>query len=249
MCLIALGLQQVPDAPVVVAANREEVFARRATVPQIQPARPRVICGTDLQAGGTWLGVNQYGLLVAVTNRRKTRLPSEPRSRGQLCRDLLLQPNAEQAAISGWEELASDRYAGVNVVCADADAAVCLHGGDRLERREMSAGWFVLTNVDLDDPHDPRLNRARALITAEPAIDSIETFLERSAVVCRTPRGAAGEPAILLRAGNRGTVSSSLVALSDDPRRSVYLHAAGPPDRTEYEDYSPALREVLATVD
>ena len=169
MCLIALGLKQVPGAAVVVAANREEEFARQATPPQIQSGSPRVICGTDLLAGGTWLGVNQHGLLAAVTNRRKTQLPSDPRSRGKLCRDLLAIDTAEQAASLAWDELASERYAGVNVVCADAGRAYCLHGGDRLEVREMSDGWFVLTNGALDDPQDLRLSRARRLLTAEPA--------------------------------------------------------------------------------
>ena len=245
MCLIALGLKQVPGAAVVVAANREEEFARQATPPQIQSGSPRVICGTDLLAGGTWLGVNQHGLLAAVTNRRKTQLPSDPRSRGKLCRDLLAIDTAEQAASLAWDELASERYAGVNVVCADAGRAYCLHGGDRLEVREMSDGWFVLTNGALDDPQDLRLSRARRLLTAEPAPNSIASFVERAEQVCRTPSGAAGEPAILLRSGNRGTVSSSVVVLADDPRQSIYLHAAGPPDQTEYEDYSQELREML----
>src|SRR5438552_4152903 len=47
-----------------------------------------------------------------------------------------------------------------------------------------------------------------------------------------------GKPPICFRAADRGTVSSSLVALRATLADSVYLHAQGSPDRTPYEDYS-----------
>ena len=67
---------------------------------------PRVVCGIDRQAGGTWLGVNQFGLLVVVTNRPKALAPLEPRSRGLLCRDLLDRRNARDAVATAVKELA-----------------------------------------------------------------------------------------------------------------------------------------------
>ena len=99
MCMLAILYRVARNTPILVAANREEFFARPTQYPKIQSGTPRVVCGTDRQAGGTWLGVNQYGLLVAVTNRPKSRRCRwRRRSRGLLCRDLLDLRTAREAA-------------------------------------------------------------------------------------------------------------------------------------------------------
>ena len=51
-------------------------------------------------------------------------------------------------------------------------------------------------------------------------------------------RHEPGEPPICLTGDDRGTTSSSIIALRGSLGESVYLHAQGPPDRTPYEDYS-----------
>src|SRR5208283_5304222 len=89
MCLLALFFRVVEDAPVVVGANREEEYARGGEPPQVLPGPPNAVGGRDPRSGGTWLGVNERGVLVAVTNRLKSEPPSQPRSRGLLARDLL----------------------------------------------------------------------------------------------------------------------------------------------------------------
>src|SRR5439155_10133615 len=97
MCLLAIHYKCVPEAPILVAANREEAFDRTALVPAIQPGKPRVLSGVDTKAGGTWLGVNQNGLFVGAANRPKFFGPSTPKSRGLLCRDLLRANSARHA--------------------------------------------------------------------------------------------------------------------------------------------------------
>ena len=89
MCILAILYRVARNTPILVAANREEFFDRPTQHPKIQPGSPRVICGIDRQANGTWLGVNQHGLFATVTNRRKRTEPISPRSRGLLCRELL----------------------------------------------------------------------------------------------------------------------------------------------------------------
>ena len=84
MCLLAIQYRLVPEAPILVAANREEFYERPSHPPSIQSGKPRVLCGVDAQAGGTWLGVNQHGLVVGVSNRRKS-VPTFPSRRGAFC--------------------------------------------------------------------------------------------------------------------------------------------------------------------
>src|SRR5262245_40317714 len=98
MCLLALLYHAVPGAPVVVGANREEAYARGGTPPQILDGPLRAVAGLDPTAGGTWFGVNERGVVVAVTNRPRSELPRQPRSRGLLTRELLGLPGAAAAA-------------------------------------------------------------------------------------------------------------------------------------------------------
>ena len=75
MCVLAIQYKNARDAAILVAANREEFRDRPTQAPRIQSGRPRLICGIDRKAGGTWFGVNQHELVAAVANRPKTVVP------------------------------------------------------------------------------------------------------------------------------------------------------------------------------
>jgi uncharacterized protein with NRDE domain len=241
MCLMIIAAGIVAGAPVLVAANREERFDRSAEAPARRPGvpgQPAVLSGLDREAGGTWLGVNESGLLAAVTNRRASVIPPAPRSRGLLCRDLLSEPDAVTAAGRAHRELESGRYAGANYLCADRAQAIIVHGGDRIETVAVAPGVHYLTNADLDDPRDRRIAEARRIFGSAPP-RSVADFLDRAAAACSAP-------AVIVRGDGRGTVSGELVALTIDPAKAVYRHAGGPPDRTAYADRSSLLRALLA---
>lgn len=240
MCLIALNFRPGSDPPILLAANREELYDRRALPPHVQPGRPRVMCGIDKAAGGTWLGVNEFGLLIAVTNRPKSRLRDDLRSRGLLCRELLNCSTCSEAIEQASHELASDRYAGANLLVVSEHEADVIEAGDRLQIHRLEAGLHLLANGDLNDAADRRLRRARAELSDHG--DSADSFLETASAVCSL---AEGPSPIVLRMDDRGTVSSSLIALTISPQRSRYLHAHGPPDRVPYLDHSTKLRKVF----
>jgi len=245
MCLLAIQYQLVPGAPVLVAANREEFYERPTQPPTIQSGKPRVLCGIDAQAGGTWLGVNQHGLFAAACNRRRS-VPSYPsRSRGVLCRDLLKADSARQACDMAMEELASGRYDGVNYVCADRDSGWVVCSGDELEAIELREGLSILGGTGVNDVHDPRAELARRLLTLQ-TLDSPVKFLAVASKVFARPPAAPGRPTIVTRDADRGTVSSTLLSLGIKPRDAIYQYAPGPPDQTKYEDYSPLLRDILS---
>ncbi|MHC4219172.1 MAG: NRDE family protein [Planctomycetota bacterium] len=238
MCLLVISFGVLDDAPIAVAANREERFDRAALPPHVQPGRPRVLCGIDREAGGTWLGVNEHRLLVAVTNRPGKEMPPEPPSRGLLCRALLRCRTAAEAAGHALDELGQERYAGANYVCLDPERAIAIHAGDRLGTREIEPGLHLMANGDLDDAGDRRLALARALVEAHPPA-TVAEFLARTAEVC-------AHAEIIVRESERGTVSSDLVALTAAAGEAVYRHAPGPPDRQPFADCSQLLRDLLA---
>src|SRR5439155_7776802 len=158
----------VEDAPLIVGANREEFYSRGGEPPQVLVGPGAAVGGRDPIGGGTWLGVNSRGVLVAVTNRPKSQPPAQPRSRGLLARDLLACPNAAVAADLAARELGQNRYAGCNILCADADRALVLHGGDWLRIRPLPPGLHVLTARDVNDGSDRRLGYALGWLSARP---------------------------------------------------------------------------------
>jgi uncharacterized protein with NRDE domain len=256
MCLLAVYFRAVAEAPVLAAANREEFFDRPTLPPRLvalENSSERALCGLDARAGGTWLGVNSRGVFVAVTNRPKQSQPPAPRSRGRLCLDLLACRTAEEASRRALAELSTGRYAGANYMCLDRSFASVIHAGEQVELVVLAPGLHLLSNGDLDDPHDARLNLARELFSAPP-IRSAAEFLTAAQRICShyvphdgsAPHGPSGGPSIVLRASDRGTVSSTLVALTVNPADAVYQYSPGPPDLAPYDDYSPLARSLYS---
>src|SRR5262249_37650477 len=63
MCTLAIYFKMTDDYPVVIAANRDEYLDRPAAKPTVLCDRPHIVGGKDLRAGGTWLGINEYGVV------------------------------------------------------------------------------------------------------------------------------------------------------------------------------------------
>ena len=86
MCLIAFTLGQNPHFPLVLAANRDEVFNRptRAMDWWRTDDGTRILAGKDLRSNGTWLAITEDGRISAVTNVREGMTDTAERSRGEL---------------------------------------------------------------------------------------------------------------------------------------------------------------------
>lgn len=245
MCLLALQYKLVPEAPILVAANREEFFERPTAPPSIQSGKPRVLCGIDERAGGTWLGVNQHGMFVAACNRQRNDSSYPSRSRGTLCKDMLRTGSAREARDLAMEELSTGRYQGVNYVCVDNVSAWVVHGGAELEAAELEPGLHIIANRDANDSGDERVELARRLLTLQ-TLDSHVKFLAVASKVFSRPPSPPGRPSIIHRDNDRGTVSSTLVSLGKKPRDAIYQYSSGAPDEVPYSDFSPFLRDILS---
>ncbi|MGA2067569.1 MAG: NRDE family protein [Thermoguttaceae bacterium] len=243
--MLAILYRVARNTPLLVAANREEFFARETQYPKIQSGTPRVVCGIDRQAGGTWLGVNEHGLFVAVTNRPKSMVPLEARSRGLLCRDLLELRTARDAAEHARKELENRCYAGANYVCADGKFAAVVYGGNRVEVVEITPGLHTLSNGELDDPRDERHEVVRRMLTLH-TLDSAVTFLAVASRAFSRKPDAEGRWGVVLPGSEYGTVSSTLVSLPRKIQHAILQYCDGPPSDRGYQDLSALLRQVLS---
>ena len=149
MCLIVLALGAHPDYPLILAANRDEFYARPTREAAWWPDNPHILGGRDLQAGGTWLAAHRSGRFATVTNFGEARRPpARQRSRGLLVTNFLegsLSPSEYLDTIEG------DAYAGFNLIVGDA-SGVAYRSNREDGVRSLEPGTYGLSNTLLDGP-------------------------------------------------------------------------------------------------
>jgi hypothetical protein len=131
MCTVVLLRRPGLRWPLLLAANRDELRSRPWRAPgRHWPDRPDVIAGLDEEAGGSWLGVNDHGVVAAVLNRVGTLGPATgKRSRGELVLEALDHADAAAAA-AALADLDPTAYRPFNLVVADnRDAFWLRHAG------------------------------------------------------------------------------------------------------------------------
>ena len=248
MCTLAFGWQLFDDTPLVVAANRDETDGRPSEPPAQYLDEPRVIAPRDSRAGGTWIGYNEAGVLVAITNRWVDR--EGDRSRGQLVADCLAYASTTAAVEHVRQALEADRYAGFNLVVADPDRAVLLEFDGTLSTSELEPGVHVVVNVGANgsyvEPADrPAVGRKQAAnadrlrTTLEPAAgESADEWLDRAGDVLGTH-----EYGVCVHGDGFGTQSASLVRLEtvEGEIHDCYWFADGPPCRTPFRRVESSL--------
>ena len=120
MCVLFVGWRVLDEAPLVVASNRDEFYARPTAPAAWWEDCPDVLAGRDLKAGGTWTGVSRAGRWAALTNIRAPEyLHAEaPRSRGDLVRDYLCG-DEDPAAFAARATAERQHYGGFNLLLSD----------------------------------------------------------------------------------------------------------------------------------
>ena len=250
MCLAILLHRQIDRFPVVLGANREESYAR-SSLPPHWFGDPALFGGRDQVAGGTWLGVNVQGLVVAVTNRHDrerveyetgTNAPDR-RSRGLLCVDALKLDNA-RAALE-WTDchLRRERYNPFNLLIVDRRDAFVVHGAYPHQIVELHPGLHVLSETDVDDVGNPRIGRAFDLFEGgfDESLTGTETVLK--SVSAEHGDEASSQEWMCRHLIHGGTVSSAVLAVPDTGlEESRYWFAPGPPCRHPYDDRAAELR-------
>ena len=122
MCLILFAHRVHPRFPLILAANRDEAYARPAARPAFWEDHPGIYGGRDLDRGGSWLAMTRTGKIAAVTNYRNALAPRDaPRSRGDLVKDYLAG-DADAASYLRSVEGCGALYNGFILIAGDLDA-------------------------------------------------------------------------------------------------------------------------------
>lgn len=179
MCLIALAHRLHPGFPLVVAANRDEFYARPTAAAAFWEDQPDILAGRDLECMGTWLGVTRGGRFAAVTNYRD---PADARtgveSRGTLVSRFL---GGSMSAGQFFSDVAAhgDAYRGFNLLASDGTDLYSYSNRAGAPRR-LEPGIYGLSNHLLDTPWSKvriARDRLRAALEPAPALEPLFSLL------------------------------------------------------------------------
>jgi len=258
VCTIILLHQVVEAYPLVIAANRDEAKERPWSGPSWHPpaltGAPWILSGTDHEKGGTWMGANDRGLFVGLTNQPPPTpgaLDRGRRSRGEVVHAALSHTGLD-AVRAYLEGLDGRDYNGFNLAYGDGarlEVAYARPDVAALRFEAVAPGLHVLPNGTLDLPM-PKVARVYERLEHVPSDASWPVW--RAALTAtladrRRPEASeleADSPwpleirralqALVVDLPEYGTSSATLAALSHDGL-AHYAFAERPPDRGSFE--------------
>ncbi|WP_455210871.1 NRDE family protein [Kaarinaea lacus] len=249
MCTLVILYRQNDDWPIIIGTNRDEMVNRPWLAPARHwPDRSNVIAGLDQLAGGSWLGMNDTGVIAAINNRAGSLGPEKnKRSRGELVLEALDHDTANDAA-EALIHLNPMAYRAFNLFIADANGAFWLRhlGHSDTESIEVFAippGVAMLTAHDLNDSccerikaYLPRFKNAK---TPQPDLDDWSEW-ESLLLSRESVSNEAGGAMRIVTDSGFNTVSSSLIALPAQQQdlKPVWRFARRYPDVEPYQKVS-----------
>jgi hypothetical protein len=248
MCTLVILRRPGHDWPVIIAANRDEMVDRAWRPPARHwPDRDETVGGLDELAGGSWLAVNEHGLIAGILNRVGSLGPQAGRrSRGEIVLEALDHADAAAAA-EALGALEPSSYRPFNLILADNRDAFWLRHADPtgtvpLTATALPEGLSMITAGDLDDPTIPRIRaylpRFRAAAPPDPGVGDWrdwQALLASDDSLGAEPNGAMS----FNTAGGFATVSSAMLALPAPGRpgvRPIFRFATRRPTPSEWQD-------------
>jgi hypothetical protein len=191
MCTVVLLRRPGTPWPLLLAANRDELRSRPWRAPgRHWPDRADVIAGQDELAGGSWLGINDDGVVAAILNRTGTLGPADgKRSRGELVLEALDHADAAAAA-AALADLDPAAYRPFNLIVADhRDAFWLRHAGalPSFAFRTRRGDMRMVEPIQLPGTEMPRSER-RGAIECQPIPDGLSMLTARELNDPSSPR-------------------------------------------------------------
>jgi uncharacterized protein with NRDE domain len=249
MCTVITLIRPGHQWPLIMAANRDEMRDRPSKPPAHHwQDRDHVVAGLDVLAGGTWLGMNEHGLVACILNRVDSLGPmAGKRSRGELPLEALDHAEA-RTATEALVDLDPQAYRSFNMVIADIHEAWWIASSDvtgEIGATRMDTGISMVTAHDMNDPTSERISHHLPRFRAAPVPDPGEAdwFAWEALMADRSKAEKSGWSGAMCIDGETGfgTVSSSLIALpavpDTGPRPApIWRFAPGIPGETKYFD-------------
>jgi hypothetical protein len=208
------------------------------------PDRPDIVAGKDELSHGSWLGMNDFGVVAAILNRTGSLGPADnKRSRGELVLEALDHADAQSAA-QALADIDPTAYRSFNLVIADNRDGYWLaarNGAISIESHPIPEGYSIFTSQDRNEIRAPRIGtylpRFEAAAIPDPAQNEWSQWENLLATRLADDQTRFDDTMCIVTEHGYGTVSSSLIALPAPApaARAHWRFANGRPDITPYE--------------
>ncbi|MEC9492475.1 NRDE family protein [Flexistipes sp.] len=168
MCFIVFSFKAHNKYKLIFCANRDEFYNRKTEKLHYwcsnsfkKHENNRILAGSDLQSGGTWLGVTKSGRFAALTNFREGTVKDPKKtSRGLIVKNFL-QGNDDPVSYAKQLDLKKNRYEGFNLLFG-SNNKLYYFSNRANGLLPISEGIYGLSNATLDTPW-PKINRGKRL--------------------------------------------------------------------------------------
>ncbi|HJO57042.1 MAG TPA: NRDE family protein [Nitrospinaceae bacterium] len=255
MCTLTIKFDPVAEYPLIVAANRDELLNRPSVPPDIISTHPAIFAPKDLKAGGTWFGINEFGLLATTTN---VWLPTDDgitqgekstRSRGLLTLDSLRCGSVAEAVNAIRTQVLTETFQYFNLLIASTTEAVVMTFTGELKEFPLKTGVASILN----SPYKPETGTFFELptlskdeISSRPALllwlEQIRTSISSHPKICKHKDIFGTRCAQVAVLGRRDQETNKQLF------QDFFWFADGAPCQTEFQNLSITLQEVTEHV-
>jgi len=256
MCLILFAWQTHSEYPLIVAANRDEFYARRTRPASWWGQAVSLLARRDEEAGGTWLGINRRGRFAVVTN---VRAPNERNPHATSRGLLVLSALQTSQPMREWLDDCVSRahsFNGFNLIVSEPVAvgsrglgAELAYLSNRLDDgvHRLQPGVYGLSNAFLDTPW-PKVTRAVTAFSCQIAqrvgTDNLLKLMADREVAGELELPSTGIPrdweralsAIQIRANGYGTRATTILTVRRDGLVSFVERSFDPSDPDSSSD-------------
>ena len=252
MCTSVILFRKEHHWPLIIGSNRDENLFRKSYFPGRYwlNNHPQIIGGYDEENQGSWIAVNDYGLISIIHNRQlKKDNEIKKKSRGEIVLEILNFDNITDS-INYLQNLNQTIYNGFNIIVCDKSN--CYWGkhisvDNKIKIEEVNEGISILTDINLNDTTDKKINYYLNKFSQAPVPDpdnndwlSWELLLATDKIEDQScPKEAI---CFVDKKNNFGTRSSSLIAISNSisikqfKNPIVFRATQYPPNISDYSD-------------
>ncbi|WP_096200862.1 NRDE family protein [Bacillus sp. FJAT-45350] len=247
MCLVLFAYDTHQDYSLIIAANRDEFFARPTLSATFWEEAPNLLAGRDIEKSGTWMGVTKEGRFAAVTNVRDLREIDQARSRGELVSTYLKEDISPLSYLKQVEDN-GHAYNGFNLLVGLPNSLY--YFSNRQGRiTEVTPGIHSLSNAALNTPW-PKVEEGKKGLEKSMKIRNKESLINSLFTVLADDRRAPDEylpntgitlelermlSSIMIKSDGYGTRSSTVYLLGKDGN-VTYIERTFKNDNNSYKE-------------
>jgi len=247
VCSIVILKKSENEWPLIIAVNRDEMNNRKSLPPDRHwKDKPHIFAGKDLLAGGSWLGVNDNGVCVAIMNRKNSLgFAENKKSRGELVLKALDHEDANKS-LKALEKIQKNQYRTFNMFIGDNLNSYWIKSDETsldIECNKISDGLSMITSYDRNDFSSNRIKNylPKFSLTREPNPTKNE-WSDWEKLLGSKHREDDNPLSAMCIKTDMGfqTVSSAFIALPSSKsklnHKPIFRYAGGSPDCTSFNN-------------